>query len=62
MGTDTLRVEEFPRGDLTSVVTLKGDEVPGADKRGQEEDKNSPDTWDTEGNNVTRHVEYMASG
>ena len=60
-GTDTPRLEEFPRGDSTSGVTLKGNGVPGADRRGQGGDGKSPATQDTEVSGNTRRREEMAS-
>ena len=38
--TDTPGVEEFPRWDETSVVTLKGNGLLGTDRRGQGGDGN----------------------
>ena len=57
-GTDTPVVEEFPRGCKTSVVTLEGNRMPGADRQGPGGDENFPATRDTKGSsNISRGEE-----
>ena len=58
-GTNNPRVEEFPLGDKTSGVTLKGDGVTGTDWQGQVGGGNSSATWDTKGITATCHGEEM---
>ena len=60
-GTDTPGVEEFPWGEETSGVNLKGNGVPGADIQGRGGDGNSPATRDTEGSSNLSRGEEVAS-
>ena len=43
-GTNTPGVEELPRGDKSSGVTLEGNGVTGSDRQGRGGDGNSPST------------------
>ena len=60
-GTDAPGVEEFPREDETSGVTLEGNGVPGADVQGQGGDGNSFSAWDAKGTTATCRGEEMES-
>ena len=61
-GIYTPGVEGYPQGEKNSRVTIEGNRVPGADRRGRGADKNSLATRDTEGGVATRQAVAMASG
>ena len=61
-GTNTLGVEELPRGDKKSRVTPKGNGVPMTDEQCQEGDGNYQSTQDTEGSCIDSHREDMLKG
>ena len=54
-------MEELPRGDKTSVVTLKSNIEPGTDEWGQGGNRNSPATRDSKGSSKTSRGEEMAN-
>ena len=55
-------VEELPREDGNSGVTLEGNGVPGVDGWGRGGVGNSPSTRETKGRNKTSHKGEMANG
>ena len=61
-GIDKPGVEELPRGEKTSGLTLKGNKVPEMHGWGRGWNRSSSATRDTEGSAATSHREEMAIG